>query len=65
MTLRLVFNPFTGTFDEIDVLGNILTAGSVGSATRIPIITYSAKGLITATTSAAVEAPRAFAYFAS
>lgn len=65
MTLKLVFNPFTGTFDNIDVLVNILTAGSVGSGSLIPVITYNAKGLITATTSVAVIAPRAFAYFIS
>lgn len=52
----------TGTA-ALPVLASVITAGSVGSATLIPVITYDVKGRITASTSAAVIAPRAFSYF--
>jgi hypothetical protein len=42
------------------VLKNILTAGSVGSATAIPVITFDAKGRVTAATTAAPLVPNTF-----
>jgi hypothetical protein len=54
-----------GTYSS-PALASIITAGSVGSATAIPIITYDAKGRITTVSTAAVNTStqRTFAYFA-
>ena len=46
-------------------LAPIITAGSVGSGSAIPVITYDAKGRITAATSTSVSSntQRTFAFF--
>lgn len=55
----------TGTAD-LPVLAAVVSAGTVGSATAIPVVTYDAKGRITSTTTATPTAPtqRTFAYWA-
>ncbi len=46
-------------------LAAIVTAGSVGSSSAVPVITYDAKGRITATTTAAISSgtQRTFPFF--
>jgi hypothetical protein len=44
----------TGTYSS-PALASITTAGSVGSATAVPVITYDAKGRITAVSSATIS----------
>ena len=46
----------TGPGNTTATLTNIVTAGTVGSSTAIPIVTYDAKGRITGTSTAAVSA---------
>jgi hypothetical protein len=43
----------TGTYSS-PALASIITAGSVGSSTSVPVLTYDAKGRITAVSSATV-----------
>jgi hypothetical protein len=47
-------------------LVSVTTAGSVGSASQVPIITYDAKGRITSTSTASITSgtQRTFAFFA-
>ena len=48
-------------------LPNVVTAGTVGSGTQVPVVTYDAKGRITSTTTAAISAgvDAPFAFFLS
>ncbi|HXB12660.1 MAG TPA: hypothetical protein VNZ45_11770 [Bacteroidia bacterium] len=47
-------------------LASIVTAGTVGSSSLVPVITYDAKGRITATSTASISGgtQRTFAFFA-
>lgn len=55
--------------DTVDsaVLESVVAPGTVGDSTHIPVVTYDAKGRITATTTASPTAGggRAFAFFTS
>lgn len=42
-------------------LPNTVTAGTYGSATQVPVLTYSAKGILTGVTTAGISAPTTFA----
>ena len=44
----------TGHYNDLE-LNNVVVAGTVGSATEIPVITYDAKGRITGTSKAALD----------
>jgi hypothetical protein len=56
----------SGTSATSPTLTSIITAGTVGSSSQIPVITYNAKGLITSVTTASASGSvqRTFAFFA-
>lgn len=75
MAARLPLVIATGQTEQIQpsdtiadaALPNLVTAGSVGSSTQVPVLTYDAKGRLTNVTTAAINSgtQRTFAYFMS
>lgn len=52
-----------GDIVDSQFLESVITAGSVGDASHVPVLTYDAHGRITAVSTAPLSAGRAFGFF--
>lgn len=62
MATQIVFNPFTAKFDYSYTPDAVITGGTVGSSTQIPVITYDNFGRIIAVSTASPTATAATNY---